>query len=112
MLITAQDKEFVGIIIEALNAESWKTVTQPYCETTLKYKGARDEDSLEMIDITLNGRIYDFGFVYGGWGEAFWLQYCLNDNQSKDITSYVEKNKNTWNKTMADVFATFDEYTK
>ena len=65
-----------------------------------------------MIDITLNGRIYDFGFVYGGWGEAFWLQYCLNDNQSKDITSYVEKNKNTWNKTMADVFATFDEYTK
>lgn len=112
VLITAQDKEFVGIIIEALNAESWKTVTQPYCETTLKYKGARDEDSLEMIDITLNGRIYDFGFVYGGWGEAFWLQYCLNDNQSKDITSYVEKNKNTWNKTMTDVFATFDEYTK
>lgn len=111
VLITAQDTAFVGLIMEALNAESWKTVTQAYCETTLKYKGARDEDSLEMIDITLDGRIYDFGFVYGGWGEAFWLQYCLNDNKSKDITSYVEKNKSAWNKAMADVFAIFDEYT-
>ena len=112
VLITAQDKEFVGLIMEALNAESWKTVTPAYCETTLKYKGTRDEDSLEMVDITLDGRIYDFGFVYGGWGEAFWLQYCLNDNNSKDITSYVEKNKNAWNATMEKVFATFDEYTK
>ncbi len=112
VLITAQDTDFVGLIVEALNAESWKSVTLPYCETTLKYKGARDEDSLEMIDITLAGRIYDFGFVYGGWGEAFWLQYCLNDNKSKDITSYVEKNKSKWDSTMAAVFATFDEYTK
>ena len=112
VLITARDKDFVGLITTALNAESWKSVTLPYCETTLKYKGARDKDSLEMIDITLAGRIFDFGFVYGGWGEAFWLQFCINDNQSKDITSYVEKNKNAWNKAMADVFATFDEYTK
>ena len=55
VLITVQDTDFVGLIVEALNAESWKSVTLPYCEAPLKYKGARDEDSLEMIDITAAG---------------------------------------------------------
>ena len=112
VLTTAQDREFVGCIMEALNAESWKTVRPAYFENTLKFKNARDEDSLEMLDILIDGRLFDFGYVYGGWGAAFWLQYCINDENSTDITSYYEKKKAEWNSYMDKVFAAFDEFTQ
>lgn len=112
VLTTAQDKEFVGCIMEALNAESWKTVRPAYYDSCLKYKGARDEDSVEMLDILMDGRLFDFGYVYGGWGAAFWLQYCINDEHSTDITSYYEKKKNEWNTYMDKVFTAFDDFTQ
>ena len=112
VLTTAQDKEFVGCMMEALNAESWRTVRPAYYDSCLKYKGARDEDSVEMLDILMDGRLFDFGYVYGGWGAAFWLQYCINDENSTDITSYYEKKKVEWNSYMDKVFAAFDEFTQ
>ena len=112
VLTTAQDKEFVGCMMEALNAESWRTVRPAYYDSCLKYKGARDEDSVEMLDILMDGRLFDFGYVYGGWGAAFWLQYCINDENSTDITSYYEKKKAEWNSYMDKVFAAFDEFTQ
>lgn len=111
VLTTAQDKEFVGCLMEALNAESWKTVRPAYYDSCLKYKGARDEDSVEMLDILMDGRLFDFGYVYGGWGAAFWLQYCINDNNSTDIASYYESKKKEWNTYMDKVFAAFDDFT-
>ncbi len=111
VLNTVQDREFVGLIMECLNAESWKTVRPTYYDSCLKYKGTRDEDSVEMLDILMDGRRFDFGYVYGGWGAAFWFQYCINDNNSTDITSYYEKKKAEWNSYMDKVFAAFDEYT-
>ena len=111
VLTTAQDKEFVGCMMEALNAESWKTVRPAYYDSCLKYKGARDEDSVEMLDILMDGRLFDFGYVYGGWGAAFWLQYCINDENSTDIASYYEKKKKEWNTYMDKVFAAFDDFT-
>ena len=111
VLTTAQDKDMVGCVMEALNAESWKTVRPTYLDNCLKYKGARDEDSLEMIDILMDGRRFDFGYVYGGWGAAFWFQYCINDKNSTDITSYYESKKKEWNTYMDKVFAKFDDIT-
>ncbi len=111
VLTTAQDKEFVGCVMEALNAESWKTVRPAYYDSCLKYKGARDEDSVEMLDILMDGRLFDFGYVYGGWGAAFWLQYCINDNNSTDIASYYESKKKEWNTYMDKVFTAFDDFT-
>ena len=112
VLTTVQDKDMVGFVMEALNAESWKTVRPTYYDSCLKYKGARDEDSIEMLDILMDGRRFDFGYVYGGWGAAFWFQYCINDEHSTDITSYYEKKKTEWNSYMNKVFAAFDEFTQ
>ena len=110
ILKSIQDPEFVGIISEALNAESWKRVVPAYYDVSLKFKGARDEQSIEMLDRIVNSRIFDFGYVYGGWGCVFWIQYLL-EGASKDITSYYEKNFKPYNKSMEKVFEAFDEYT-
>lgn len=110
ILKSIQDTEFVGVIAEALNAESWKRVVPAYYDVSLKFKGARDEQSIAMLDRIVNSRIFDFGYVYGGWGCVFWIQYLL-EGASKDITSYYQKNFKPYNKSMEKVFEAFDEYT-
>lgn len=64
---TAKDLEFVGIITEALSAESYKQVTPTYYEIALKTRYLRDNESKKMLDILIDGRKYDFGYIYNGW---------------------------------------------
>ncbi len=110
VLKSIQNPEFVGIISEALCAESWKRVVPAYYDVSLKFKGARDEQSIAMLDKIVDSRIFDFGYVYGGWGCVFWIQYLL-EGASKDITSYHAKNFKAFDKSMEKVFESFDEYT-
>ena len=62
-----------------------------------------------MLDNIVQSRVFDFGYVYGGWGCVFWIQYMM-EQKSKDITSYYEKNFASYEKTMEKVFKAFDEY--
>ena len=103
------DPEFVGIITEVLCAESWKKTIPAYYDTALKYKGARDYESIAMIDMIMESRIFDFGYVYGGWGPVFWIQYLL-EMPSKDIASYYQKNHKVFDKYMEKIYKSFDEY--
>ena len=103
------DPEFVGTILEVLCAESWKKTVPAYYDTALKYKGARDYESIAMIDMIMDSRIFDFGYVYGGWGPVFWIQYLL-ETPSKDIASYYEKNHKVFDKYMEKIYKSFDEY--
>ena len=96
-------------MMEAINAESWRSVTPAIVDTALKFKGARDADSMEMIDIILAGRFLDFGLIYGGWGSArSALRRVIDKAHSMDITSYYEENKPKWDATMDGVFAAFE----
>ncbi|MBQ4194304.1 MAG: hypothetical protein II650_08600 [Clostridia bacterium] len=103
------DPEFIGTMFEVLCAESWKKTVPAYYDTALKYKGARDYDSIAMIDMIMESRIFDFGYVYGGWGPVFWIQYLL-ETPSKDIASYYQKNHKVFDKYMEKVYKAFDEY--
>ena len=109
ILKSISDPEFAGTISEALCAESWKRVVPAYYDVALKFKGTRDERSIEMLDNIVQSRVFDFGYVYGGWGCVFWIQYMM-EQKSKDITSYYEKNFSSYEKTMEKVFKAFDEY--
>lgn len=110
VMLGAQDLEMVGIMMEAIHAESWRSVTPVIVDTVLKFKGARDADSMEMIDLILAGRFVDFGLVYGGWGSArSALRRVIDKAHSTDIASYYEENKPTWDATMDSVFAAFEE---
>ncbi len=58
--ITAQNLEMISIITEAINAQSHKTVFPVYYEQALQNKFARDTESIEMVDIIMKGRNFDF----------------------------------------------------
>ncbi len=107
---TVKDVDFVGTIIEALNAESYKRTVPVYYDIVLKTKGSRDEESVAMLDMIFESRIFDFGYVYGKTlGPAFWPQDLIGKNSS-DIVSYYESKHGAFDTHMADVFAFFEDY--
>ena len=88
---TVKDTEFVGTIVEALSAETWKTVTPTLYEIALKTRYLRDSESKEVLDLVINGRTFDFGFIYDGWvGFSFCLQDILASGSSS-FQSYYDK---------------------
>ncbi len=62
--VSAAHPDISAATLEALCAESYRTCTMAYFETTVKEKLARDNDTAEMIDIINNGVRFDFGYVY------------------------------------------------
>ena len=114
VLRTADDLELIGIVTEALNAESWKNVVPAYYDISLKYKGARDEESIKTLEIIMENRAYDFGVVYGGWsssggGANFWVQEVVGKG-STDITSYYQSKKNGWDGYIQSIYDAFETY--
>lgn len=66
--ITVQDTDYVSLIIEALAAESEKSVIPQYYEVALKGKYSRDDESASMLDLIFSNRVFDFG-------DTIWCQY-------------------------------------
>ena len=88
---TVRDTEFVGTIVEALSAETWKTVTPTLYEIALKTRYLRDSESKEVLDIIIDGRTFDFGFIYDGWqGFSFMLSSLFGSGNS-NFQSYYDK---------------------
>ena len=54
----------LGVVLEALAAESHYTLIPEYIETSLKTKHSRDAESGEMIDIIISNRVYDPIYIY------------------------------------------------
>ena len=88
---TVKDLEFVGTIVEALSAESWKTVTPTLYEIALKTRYLRDSESKEILDLVIDGTQFDFGTVYDNWqGFAFMLEKLMSQGNS-NFRSYYKK---------------------
>ncbi len=88
---TVKDIEFVGTCVEALSAESYKTVIPTLYEIALKTRYLRDSESKEVLDIVINSRLFDFGYVYDNWqGFGYTLQNMMTSGQS-NFESYYAK---------------------
>ena len=92
---TCKDTDFVGTMVEALSAESWKTVTPTLYEIALKTRYLRDNESKEVMDLIINGSTFDFGSVYDNWkGFAFMLERMMM-NANPNFESYYSSQYST-----------------
>ena len=88
--ITTADPEFVGILTEALCAETYKHVLPAFYDVCLKQRYSSSKEDAEMIDLCVESRMFDFGYVYDNWqGVAFLFQDQIVA-QKNDITSYYK----------------------
>ena len=89
--ITVQDTEKVGVITEALSYYARVYVVPAYYDINLKTKFSRDAESSEMLDIVMEGRVFDFGYVYDNWVVAFKFADQINAKK-REFVSIIEKN--------------------
>ncbi len=96
---SATDLEFIGIMTEVLCAESYKEVLPTYYDVCLKQRYASSPEDAEMMDLCVDARVFDFGYVYDNWnGVAFYFQELLRSETFQDITSYYKGKEKAANK--------------
>ncbi len=92
---TIDDPEFVGIITEAMAAESYKTVVPAYYDVVLKTKSSRDEESSRMIDLIRDTVKIDFGYIHStalnGAGHLFVNQVRAGTSNIASAFKSIEK---------------------
>jgi len=88
-LVSEEQAEKVGLILEALQRESHTTVLPAYYDKALKSKFSRDESSSEMIDIIFDTRYFDIATYYG-WGELSSKVMNLGKNGKGGLASELE----------------------
>ncbi|MBQ7932802.1 MAG: hypothetical protein IJ334_17565 [Clostridia bacterium] len=94
--------EFIGIITEALAAESYRSVFPQYYDIALKGKYSVDKDTANMVDLVLAGRNFDFSFLFGD-SEFQGLPYMFRDmlrEKVEDISSRYAKIRKALNKSV------------
>jgi len=64
--VTEDDPAMSAAFLEAMSAESFRTVTPAYFETALKSKYSRDSETSQMLDIIVDGIYLDIGYIFGG----------------------------------------------
>ncbi len=91
--VTNTNLERTGIIIEVLDAASYKKLVPSYIEVALTGKVFRDEESRPMYNLILENRIYDIGIIYnfGGLNTAVSKALINNKDMSSALASQTEK---------------------
>ncbi len=107
--MTNGDSRFVGIITEAVNAESWKSVLPAAYDIALKVKGSRDEESIGMIDMIFNNQVIDLGFIYADYSGLGFTMSNLMGSKDSNFASYYAKNEKAWTRKIEKLAKTFTE---
>ncbi|MBQ4574332.1 MAG: hypothetical protein IJA85_03965 [Clostridia bacterium] len=118
--ITTQNTEMIGIIVEAMSAESKYTVRPAFYDTVLKDKATRDAESVDMLDIIIDNMVFDVGNYYN---LAYFADYFLRitgsvynsgnkayPQRTSDIASFYAKYEKQMNKALEDLIETIDEW--
>ncbi len=102
---SVQDREMLGVMIEALGAESMNYVRPAYFEKALGSKLTRDPDSEEMLNLIFDNITLDLGDT--AWAKH--VRATMNDQISRgrasDMTSTLASIETTINKVIADMLS-------
>lgn len=89
--VTAVDTELVGALSAAMSRESWVSVLPVYYDVVLKVKGARDESSVEMLDIILDGRAVSTAYMYDSFS-GYHFKMADFFKGTKELASFTKSN--------------------
>ena len=108
--IADESKEVVGIVFEALNAESYKTVYPAYYDKALKSRYSAEPATAEIVDIIMAGRKLEFLFQFGEFTASLPYQFRqLLANKQTDVASTYKKMEKLMKKTFGKVIKIYFE---
>ncbi len=98
-----------GAVMEALAAESYQNVTPVLFETCLQSKYARNEDTIEMLNIIRDTSYVDAELLlFNMFGQTIYVARDLIRQKNKDVSSYLAKNLKTYESSVANVIETIE----
>jgi len=92
---TTGDVDTTSIVLEALTAESYKTVRPAYLDVAMSYKYVNDAESKEMLDLALSNLYCDFGYIYMDCGLGRELPMTLT--RTKNLASWMQTHEQRTN---------------
>jgi len=100
------DYEFVGIMMEVLNAETYKTVYPEFYDAALKGKYSEDTATAEMIDLIMDGRVFEFSFQFGEYLSSlpYMFRNCLYNNDT-NLSSSLKKVQKSLKKKLQEMYS-------
>jgi ABC-type glycerol-3-phosphate transport system substrate-binding protein len=81
--------EWTGIIIEELSFLSFRDILPVYYDVVLNVKLVRDEESVEMLEILFDSKVFDPAYVKGGEFWGLWINSI--DQERTDFVSAYER---------------------
>lgn len=102
--VTANNIERSGYVLDYMNWISLRDV-YPDLQTSMCYKGVRDTDSIEMLDIVFSVKTADIGFL---WNISMAQQMTIAGNAAngvEEVISVIQSSSNTMQ-------AALDQYTE
>ena len=118
--ITTQNTEMIGVIIEAMSAESMYTVKPAFYNTVLKDKATRDAESVDMLDIIIDNMVFDVGNFYNlAWFSDYFLRITGSvynsgnksyPQRTSDIASFYAKYEKQLENALKGLIKTIDKW--
>ena len=91
--VVIKNPEMTGALIEAMSAYSTNNVVPAFVDVSLQTKVARDEESVEMMQIVLDSRVMDFAYLYCGWNGWTWQLADLFKDPGAYASKFTSKQK-------------------
>ena len=92
--IDAKDPDLSDAVMEALAAESWRTVTPAYYDIALKSRYSRDPETSAMMDLIKDSVLINFESLYNrAIGQPWFVLRNLMPQKDKNFSSYWASNK-------------------
>ncbi|MCI8387336.1 MAG: hypothetical protein HFE63_02575 [Clostridiales bacterium] len=109
---TCQIPDCAAAFLEAMNAESYRSVVPAYFETALKVKYSRDDLTARMLDIIVDNIYLDVSYVYG-IDLGTWMQMIrdmINDSKYCDnFASTVAEREAALNASLTEIMTKYNE---
>lgn len=103
---SCEDPEFSAYMIDIYAAAAKNYITPAYYEVNLKTRDARDDESLEMLDIIFSNIVYDIGEAYN-FGK---IGSMLNSMLTNRETEVISKFETIQDQVQAEIDRTIDAY--
>lgn len=95
--ITCKSMDMTAAALEALCAESYRSVTPAYYEVVLKDKYSRDGETTQMLDMMVANIHLDLATIYGsslgGWGSMFRKFFASASGADSALSTLAGKEK-------------------
>ena len=109
MPYTCPNKEEVAFITEAMNYYSRQIMYPVYYEESLQKQFTRDPETIEMLDLIMDGRSFDLGTIFNGSVGGIGMMFRgAVSNKTNDFAKYYAQSEEAINTGLNNLIETYE----